>query len=70
MLIKCIECDHILLDDEAEYIYEGKPYCENCYRAPLRSWKQRNKMKKHNLNAKTSRNSLRSLPSFPLFFLS
>ncbi|MDQ3839327.1 MAG: hypothetical protein M3297_08670 [Thermoproteota archaeon] len=33
MLIKCVECDHIFGDDEAEYIYRGKTYCDDCYRA-------------------------------------
>ena len=34
MLIKCVECDHILVgDDEAEYIYKGKSYCADCYEA-------------------------------------
>ena len=33
MLIKCVECDHILDDDEAEYHYKGKSYCGDCYRA-------------------------------------
>jgi hypothetical protein len=33
MLSKCVECDHIFADDEAEYLYKGKSYCGDCYRA-------------------------------------
>ena len=33
MLIKCVESDHTFLDDEAEYIYKGKSYGSDCYRA-------------------------------------
>ena len=30
---KCIECDQLLVDDEVEYLYKGKSYCDDCYRA-------------------------------------
>jgi hypothetical protein len=30
---KCVECDHLLVGDEVEYLYKGKSYCEDCYRA-------------------------------------
>jgi hypothetical protein len=29
---KCVECDHLLVGDEAEYLYKGKSYCDDCYR--------------------------------------
>ena len=28
-----MECDHLLVDDEVEYLYKGKSYCDDCYRA-------------------------------------
>jgi hypothetical protein len=31
MFDKCVECDHKLEDEE--YIYKGKTYCDECYRA-------------------------------------
>jgi hypothetical protein len=31
MLIKCVECDGVL--DDVEYLYKGKSYCDDCYRA-------------------------------------
>jgi hypothetical protein len=33
MLIKCVECDHVLIGDEAENLYKGKSYCDDCYKA-------------------------------------
>lgn len=33
MLIKCAECNHLLVGDEVEYLYKGKSYCDDCYRA-------------------------------------
>jgi hypothetical protein len=42
MLIKCVECDHIFGDDEAEYIYKGKSYCDDCYRAVKKAERQKN----------------------------
>jgi hypothetical protein len=33
MLIRCVECDRLLVGDEVEYLYQGKSYCEDCYRA-------------------------------------
>jgi hypothetical protein len=33
MITTCGECDHVLVEDEAEYLYEGKSYCEDCYKA-------------------------------------
>jgi hypothetical protein len=30
---KCVECDHLLVGDEVEYLYKGKAYCDDCYRA-------------------------------------
>ena len=33
MLSKCVECDHLLVGDEVEYLYKGKSYCDDCYRA-------------------------------------
>jgi hypothetical protein len=32
MPTKCVECDHLLVGDEAEYLYKGKSYCDDCYR--------------------------------------
>jgi uncharacterized paraquat-inducible protein A len=32
MITKCIECDHLIVDDEMKYRRRGKAYCENCYR--------------------------------------
>jgi hypothetical protein len=32
MIAKCIECDHLIVDDETKYGHRGKVYCENCYR--------------------------------------
>jgi hypothetical protein len=29
---RCVECDHLLVDDDAEYLVNGKSYCEDCYR--------------------------------------
>ena len=31
MFVKCVKCDHILEDEE--YLYKGKSYCDDCYRA-------------------------------------
>ena len=31
MFDKCVECDHILEDEE--YLYSGKSYCDDCYKA-------------------------------------
>jgi hypothetical protein len=28
-----VEYDHLLVDDEVEYLYRGKSYCGECYRA-------------------------------------
>ncbi|HEX5979195.1 MAG TPA: hypothetical protein VFY68_18070, partial [Nitrososphaeraceae archaeon] len=33
MLMKCVECDHVLVGDEVEYLYKGKSYCDDCYKA-------------------------------------
>jgi hypothetical protein len=33
MLSRCVECDHLLVDDEVKYLYRGKSYCGDCYRA-------------------------------------
>jgi hypothetical protein len=33
MSSKCVECDHLLADDEVEYLYKGKSFCDDCYRA-------------------------------------
>jgi hypothetical protein len=33
MLSKCMECDHLLVGDEVEYLYKGKSYCDDCYRS-------------------------------------
>ena len=33
MLSKCIECDHLLVGDEVEYLYKGMSYFEDCYEA-------------------------------------
>src|SRR5918994_7930507 len=33
MFEKCSECDHSFSDDEDEYLYKGKSYCDDCYRA-------------------------------------
>jgi hypothetical protein len=33
MLSKCVECDHLLVGDEVEYLYKGKSYCGDCYKA-------------------------------------
>ena len=30
---KCVECDHLLVGVEVEYLYKGKSYCDDCYRA-------------------------------------
>jgi hypothetical protein len=35
MLSKCIECDHVLEDEE--YLYKGKSYCDDCNRAVKRA---------------------------------
>src|SRR5918996_5331247 len=45
MLSKCAECDHLLVSDEVEYLYKGKSYCDDCYRAvkKLEGAAQRNK---------------------------
>jgi hypothetical protein len=32
MEIKCVECEGVLNDD-VEYLYKGKSYCDDCYRA-------------------------------------
>lgn len=32
MIIRCIECNDVLNDD-VEYLYKGKSYCDDCYRA-------------------------------------
>jgi hypothetical protein len=32
LLIKCVQCDHLLVGDEVEYLRKGKSYCEDCYR--------------------------------------
>jgi hypothetical protein len=32
MITKCIECDHLIVDDKTIYRHRGKAYCENCYR--------------------------------------
>ena len=31
MIIRCEECNHKLVGDEVEYLYNGKSYCYNCY---------------------------------------
>jgi hypothetical protein len=28
-----VECDHLLVGDEVEYLYRGKSNCGDCYRA-------------------------------------
>ena len=28
-----MECDHLLVDDEVEYLYKGKSCCDDSYRA-------------------------------------
>ena len=38
MFVKCVECDHILEDEE--YLYKGKSYCDDCYRAIKRLWQE------------------------------
>jgi hypothetical protein len=32
MANRCVECDHLLVDDEVEYLLNGKSYCEDCCR--------------------------------------
>jgi hypothetical protein len=40
---RCVECDHLLVGDEVEYLYRGKSYCGDCYRAAKKlEAKQRN----------------------------
>ena len=34
---KCVECDHLLVGDEVEYLYKGKSCCDDCYRAVKKS---------------------------------
>jgi hypothetical protein len=37
MLSKCVECEHLLVGDEVEYLYKGKSYCDDCYKAVKKS---------------------------------
>jgi hypothetical protein len=41
---RCVECDHLLIGDDVEYLYKGKSYCDDCYRmvkkAEIRNRKQ------------------------------
>jgi hypothetical protein len=32
-----VECDHLLVGDEVEYLSKGKSYCDDCYRAVKKS---------------------------------
>jgi hypothetical protein len=32
LIIKCEECDHVLVGDEVEYLYKCNSYCEDCYK--------------------------------------
>jgi hypothetical protein len=32
---KCVECDHLLVGDEVEYLYKGKSYCDDCLNSLL-----------------------------------
>ena len=34
---KCVECDHLLIGDEVEYLYKGKSYCDDCHRAVMKA---------------------------------
>jgi hypothetical protein len=29
---RCVECDHLFVGDDVEYLYKGKSYCDDCYR--------------------------------------
>jgi hypothetical protein len=31
MRVKCAECGHLFVGDEAEHHYKGKSYCDDCY---------------------------------------
>jgi hypothetical protein len=33
MVTMCEECDHSLVGDEVEHLYEGKSYCKDYYKA-------------------------------------
>jgi hypothetical protein len=35
MLIKCVDCNQVL--EDMEYLYKGKSYCDDCYRAAKKS---------------------------------
>jgi hypothetical protein len=32
MIIRCVECDHVLVGDDVEHLYKGKSYREDCYK--------------------------------------
>lgn len=32
MITRCEECGHELAGDEAEHLYRGKSYCDDCYK--------------------------------------
>jgi hypothetical protein len=32
MKIKCVKCGHLIVNDELEYYYNGKSYCDDCYK--------------------------------------
>ena len=46
MFDKCVECDHILEDEE--HIYKGKSYCDDCYRA-VKKFEATQQEREHNL---------------------
>jgi NMD protein affecting ribosome stability and mRNA decay len=58
MFIKCVECDHIL--EDGEYLYKGKSYCDDCYRAVKKLEEVQQEME-HNLSAKSNYDYSRKL---------
>jgi hypothetical protein len=40
MLSKCVECDHLLVGDEVEYLYKGKSNGDDCYNSKLRNYNE------------------------------
>ena len=55
MFVKCVECDHILEDEE--YLYKGKSYCDDCYRAVKKMKKLAPYLQKHSKNDENTRYS-------------
>jgi hypothetical protein len=53
MIIRCEECNHKLVGDEVEYLYNEKSYCYNCYnmiKAADSEDKEKDKDKKNKKN--------------------